>query len=1288
MQLGGGGSSLSYGERSRLGAEELDSSLQQGGGYQYVGTDANVPSVMSTLPHTGLPKAVLERYASGAQECRCGFLSAIARAWASIDSDLFLWVPGEVHTEASYSTGEQVIVAVGATQPPESFRLPDGASHLLIVCTPVDATLLGLRLSRSGTGSPHSVLHGQPMQIPGFSCSTDSIVPQCIATGPYGRVFFGGDDGCLHELKYEEPRSHSSQGGSVPSRLFSSRRDFNARPKVHRKACSVNKRLYVPMRVPSFVSNALFKQYAVLHVAVDCERMLVYTLMDNGSINMHSLGRDGTEPARRVGEAPQPSGGSSRRVPVAIAPISRREGGCIGLVAAFSNGSRQFYPLTGCHSNGSSEYNFASKPRDRTSPNRPDNQQQWPHVESCLPLDSCAVMLDAPENSPNSIFLLCTRDWGVDKRGRYSEIVQSHAVDGRPAGGIVEENVEERNRLLRKANMVAEGSGNELHAQFVTPPRRFAAMTTAGIERVQLKRPVDMVAEALQVGSEQMKKILGRFGEDETCCMLAAINAGVVSVSDAVSKQAMWALKSPELGGEPKQQQPHQIEQQQQQDQNTLSMGTPFVSISSPRQSGLNLLVNRAHAPVWDQHVLKVKQPDRLIHSQARVIAINIPREHLEFAYSLTKCVHSFVARLAYEEGPESAPDEPKRQEAQNFVDLSKKLSFKLEAMSLLEILQTEDIEGAEKTARAANVQLIEVSFKFSSFVENEDGKEKAKVLIDTAIDNRKRKHSSQQQLVTKLEHNCPSLYGHDDQQFVFADTLLDDAFQESSAQKREQQLQRALEAYAESKRTMQKLDSVLARLLRSKNFEAVGNLIALLAEKKHSGALEKAQKAAILVLCQLLRRQPGNNREQTSSGSEREYLQLLSDIQELSQPNAGVAAESILRRISSAKVAALDRAVALSLIDEGHSELVLTHFNDRLQLLDAHLSEMGNNTLLRSGSAIDEGCVNRLKLAARCRHLLGRYAEASDLWELLASRPSPESDSGQNVSFDSDRVYCLKQAKIAAQAERSTGKIDRLDALLRTAQLQDELRRRLETQEVDRSSDDRAALKTGLEEQVLESVGELIYSYAYPLNDWEICLRALDIFNGPPDDKTIRTVKPRDYWDGVIYYHLRRGYSETETLARVKDVASKLSERSWVLEPAHIAGELALIACGRGVAERLPRNDRATGAKIRPKDLADCLVETMGGGKQLRRSQGALRAANACADALEQPETGDEDVRKLLLKAGAECVQEGQGEVSASTVAQRLLVDHANQLADVGEVRRSLQLHQSRGAGRALAAQ
>lgn len=208
---------------------------------------------------------------------------------------------------SSFSTFEElsdVIVGVALVKPRPGVFV-DSISHILVLTTPSEVTLVGLGYASPSPGAKKEIT----FYLTGLTASTDGVSLTNIRGTKSGRIFLTsspeplvpggiGGDGCLYEFVYQ-----ATEG------WFAKRVTF-----TNLTSGSFGKSV-----VPSFLRglSAIAMNEWIVQLEVDVERNLLYTLLRNGTIEMYQLLPDGTSPPQKVAKS-----GDILRAAMAMCPGS------------------------------------------------------------------------------------------------------------------------------------------------------------------------------------------------------------------------------------------------------------------------------------------------------------------------------------------------------------------------------------------------------------------------------------------------------------------------------------------------------------------------------------------------------------------------------------------------------------------------------------------------------------------------------------------------------------------------------------------------------------------------------------------------------------------------------------------------------------------------------------------------------------------------------------------------------------------------------------------------------
>eukprot|EP00419_Tripos_fusus_P047676 CAMPEP_0172824762 /NCGR_PEP_ID=MMETSP1075-20121228/18217_1 /TAXON_ID=2916 /ORGANISM="Ceratium fusus, Strain PA161109" /LENGTH=1226 /DNA_ID=CAMNT_0013666099 /DNA_START=21 /DNA_END=3697 /DNA_ORIENTATION=- len=293
---------------------------------------------------------------------RHGVLPEIRHLWRSFESDIILWRYDDprAHEVIEYRGVTQHVVSLAVARPKQFMT---GVDYFLVISTPVEVSLHALRFA---PGSDRLM----PLARTPYTVATDDVVVSAIAShSNSGRIFLGGNDGCIHEFQY----FHNEASWFRPAK---------------RSRKSVVKWTF-QSRLPAFlkkVTEVLFgPTESITQLVVDADRGLLFALSSCSSISVfqipvaqetmatcdlaplshlcslstHSLSNEvariraqhypGLSPSNGqglggfgVGTVPGTSQLGYRQKLVKLLPLSRSQGGSVLLCVVAEDGTRIF----------------------------------------------------------------------------------------------------------------------------------------------------------------------------------------------------------------------------------------------------------------------------------------------------------------------------------------------------------------------------------------------------------------------------------------------------------------------------------------------------------------------------------------------------------------------------------------------------------------------------------------------------------------------------------------------------------------------------------------------------------------------------------------------------------------------------------------------------------------------------------------------------------------------------------------------------------------------------------
>nr|XP_027201714.1 nuclear pore complex protein Nup155-like [Dermatophagoides pteronyssinus] len=227
---------------------------------------------LKTIP---LPKLLIEQFGQMVQRCEMGIFTSIGRAWLAIDTNVYLWKYDTGTDVAYYDALSRMIIKVELVKPKQGV-LKSHIKYILVLVTFTEIILLGITFSdlNNPDGDLGDLL---VMPDPLFTIPTDNVEVKVIQSTDDGRIFFGGNDGSLYEIHYQSDNGWF--GGQ----------------SCHKINHSISSFAFL---VPKILKNS--KQIPIIQIDIDKARNILYTLNEEGDIEVYDLGIDGKSVQRII----------------------------------------------------------------------------------------------------------------------------------------------------------------------------------------------------------------------------------------------------------------------------------------------------------------------------------------------------------------------------------------------------------------------------------------------------------------------------------------------------------------------------------------------------------------------------------------------------------------------------------------------------------------------------------------------------------------------------------------------------------------------------------------------------------------------------------------------------------------------------------------------------------------------------------------------------------------------------------------------------------------------------
>lgn len=726
------------------------------------------------------PERAFDQLNQGQMSSSMGLFAEINHAWCAVDNQLYLWDYTNPNPEmVGYEEQPNNIVSVKLLKPRAKVFV-ETVSHLLVVATTVDISLIAVQCERGPEGVHNIILYRT-----GLSVSVKGITVSSIAGTSTGRIFFA--DGLqtedVYELNYQQE-----------DRWFSAK----CSKKNH-----VNNAI---VTLPSLPFYNVQKPASVIQMEVDETRRVLYTLSSNGTIRVfymrtaHSLDLVLTQRLSTTRSmCAHFASGLGKLDIIGIDTITAPEANQMSLVATTSNGARIFFSVTSgsyysdtiaAPTNIQVRHIRAPPPDASTTspPQAPSNQLQPYQAGSPIALDSKRLTMttktrryapgssfffvnDARETTQQHVFLtapntgLYSSSQGQVQGVRFTESAQDLFFEGTVEEvGLVTDPFSAYNK--------PRGFGNELAVQFDKPLCEFAVMTSYGIHTVRRRRLIDIFAGLTTHGGGpegiqgELKKIVTKYGRPEMAATALAVACGQASTIGPDSRVAQ--ISDPEvlelarkafleMGGKA-----------QLSENATVDNLNADSVIPSSRHEGIATYISRIVRSIWKTPIIReTRIPTGLIlqptHGIAKLQAIQRALSQLQ------DFLESNKAHIDGLGGPEALGRAASRQEEVELQGENRALSSLLqlikniiEGVAFVLVLFEEKLEDIlvllppESQARARQLT-------FEGLFSVREGKDLAKELVKAIVQRNIMKGSNVETVAEALRRKCGTFCSSDD---------------------------------------------------------------------------------------------------------------------------------------------------------------------------------------------------------------------------------------------------------------------------------------------------------------------------------------------------------------------------------------------------------------------------------------------------------------------------------------------------------------------------------------------
>lgn len=512
-------------------------------------------SKITTVP---LPTEVLEQYVNMQHDCALGIFPEISRAWLSVDSSIFFWAYDNASDVAYYDGLDQTIIAVHLFKP----KLNVFKSHiryLLCLVTASEITLLGVTCSDDGPDSLTTVLL---IPDPIFKLPTDNVIFSVLAGTDDGRIFLGGNDGCLYEIVYQAEDGWFSR-------------------KCRKVNHSYSLLSYV---TPAFLTFS--EQEPIVQIEIDDSRGFLYTKTERSSIQLYELGKDGysarlittktlTAVVNQASCIARTIDTSNFKPIVGIKAIARPESDNIHLVAVTQAGVRLYFSACGGERPASLDLVHVRLPPGFT----PSSAMQRPNLVSTIYHKDGAFIMTSSQTDNKDFLWVLSNDYYVYE----DQMMEAFTVNS--LGGRVWCIAEEAKQSLRPSSR--EGHNPPLVVkQHFEERRKFILLTSDGVHIFHKYRPIDQLHLLLMENQGSESPAVRSFFQSTKLTEACLTSLILASSSNLPQEKQLveWAtLAFFRYGGEPR-----LVKSNGLSGTFMPSMSTPISSPNLPTTNGIN----------------------------------------------------------------------------------------------------------------------------------------------------------------------------------------------------------------------------------------------------------------------------------------------------------------------------------------------------------------------------------------------------------------------------------------------------------------------------------------------------------------------------------------------------------------------------------------------------------------------------------------------------------------------------------------------------------------------------
>ncbi|KAF8922648.1 nucleoporin [Mucidula mucida] len=809
--------------------------------YSVFADDFRVPFQKRKL--IGIPDALFKHYQSVKANSHMGIIPEIERVWISIEHKLLLWDYTEGQEISSFEDQPYVINHVAIVKPKKALFIEE-ISYLLVICTPVAVTLIGVAQTPvPGTRRKTLTLYATDLTV-----NTEVEMASVIGT-PDGRIFMSGShDGNLYELHYQSTESW-----------------FGKRVQLINHSVGGMSSL-----IPRFASSNVDDRIVLL-VADNC-RHCFYTLTEKNTISVYKPGTDKViqhvQTLSNIYKSVQDKApGSPALTPQKfqifsihpIDPAESRSG--VQMVAVTTTGVRLYFApsMSYGYSYGSmapaagnirplallhvrlpptnllhpDEQEMAFRPPTAfgAAP-APPPQATRPYVFNELDnssyVDGLMIAAQPGDGQDNDHILCVSPDLarignlehvaqapppprymaGTTGKPPLTEYATILSIPGRTWGmAVVPTNI-----TAPDPNLPATPVTNELATQFSEYPRQFMILTNAGLHFLVKRRALDYVKAVLEEwyadgNLQPMVEMRDSFGRTQTCAILLGLASGNSFLPPAEDAQSSsHGVISPDLANLAKQafydlgERPRWTERSSNVYSKT---DTPGQAEYSGRRDGLALYFARLVRPIWKVKITTPIAPGIYLPTVPEKIVMAVQKNLTSLKDFLDRNPHIF--HLSPSDSAARAPSleqEAWKAEQTSVTELLSLLTRTIEALSFVLLLTDYNISDLVIKC-PPDIQKMFTPQTFEDLITSQNGMTVSRALVNVVIDQQIGQQLSVDTISEVLQQRCGSFCSSDDVMLYKAKENIRKAVETRNTQEREIWLSDSLRLYIKGARIL-----------------------------------------------------------------------------------------------------------------------------------------------------------------------------------------------------------------------------------------------------------------------------------------------------------------------------------------------------------------------------------------------------------------------------------------------------------------------------------------------------